>query len=70
MNKKQLQEICYIYLLITQLSQLENPATKAIFLLLLAFQGKNLYRFLNSKRNEYAFSKNTYYRSLNTSTYN
>lgn len=40
------------------------------FLLLLAFQGKNLYRFLDSKRSELAVSKNTYYRFLNTSTYN
>jgi len=40
------------------------------FLLLLVFQGKNLYRFLNSKRKELAVSKNTYYRFLNNSTYN
>lgn len=40
------------------------------FLLLLVFQGKNLYRFLVSKYGEKAFSKNTYYRFLNTSTYN
>ena len=39
-------------------------------LLLLVFQGKNLYRFLNSKRGALAVSKNTYYRFLNTSTYN
>jgi hypothetical protein len=39
-------------------------------LLLLVFQGKNLYRFLNSKRGVLAVSKNTYYRFLNTSTYN
>lgn len=39
-------------------------------LLLLVFQGKNLYRFLDSKRGELAVSKNTYYRFLNTSTYN
>lgn len=40
------------------------------FLLLLVFQGKNLYRFLASKYREKALSKNTYYRFLNTSTYN
>lgn len=40
------------------------------FLLLLVFQGKNLYRFLVSKYGEKALSKNTYYRFLNTSTYN
>jgi len=39
-------------------------------LLLLVFQGKNLYRFLNSKRGALAVSKNTYYRFLNTPTYN
>ena len=39
-------------------------------LLLLAFQGKNLYRYLDSKYQETAASKNTYYRFLNTSTYN
>lgn len=32
------------------------------FLLMLVFQGKNLFRFLNSKRKEQAVSKNTYYR--------
>ena len=32
------------------------------FLLLLVFQGKNLFRFLNSKRMDLAVSKNTYYR--------
>ena len=35
------------------------------FLLLLVFQGKNLFRFLNSKRKDQAVSKNTYYRFLN-----
>ena len=40
------------------------------FLLLLVFQGKNLYRYLNSKHGEEAVSKNTYYRFLNTATYN
>lgn len=39
-------------------------------LLLLAFQGKNLYRYLDSKYQETTASKNTYYRFLNTSTYN
>ena len=34
------------------------------FLLLLVFQGKNLFRFLNSKRKDLAVSKNTYYRFL------
>ncbi len=39
------------------------------FLLLLVFQGKNLFRFLNSKRKDRAVSKNTYYRFLNESSY-
>ena len=39
-------------------------------LLLLAFQGKNLLRFLNSKHNDQAVSKNTYYRFLNETSYN
>ena len=40
------------------------------FLLLLAFQGKNLFRFLNSKHKEQAVSKNTYYRFVNETSYN
>lgn len=40
------------------------------FLLLLVFQGKNLFRFLNSKRKEQVFSKNTYYRFLNDTSFN
>lgn len=40
------------------------------FLLLLVFQGKNLFRFLNSKRKFEAVSKNTYYRFLNEPSYN
>ena len=40
------------------------------FLFLLVFQGKNLFRFIDSNRGEEAVSKNTYYRFLNTSTYN
>ena len=40
------------------------------FLLLLVFQGKNLFCFLNSKRKEQAVSKNTYYRFLNETSYN
>lgn len=40
------------------------------FLLLLVFQGKNLFRFLNSKHKEQAVSKNTYYRFLNDTSYN
>lgn len=40
------------------------------FLLLLVFQGKNLFRFLNSKRKEQAVSKNTYYRFLNDTSFN
>jgi hypothetical protein len=39
------------------------------FLILLVFQGKNLYRFLDSNRKDDALSKNTYYRFLNDSTY-
>ena len=40
------------------------------FLLLLVFQGKNLFHFLNSKHKEQAVSKNTYYRFLNETSYN
>ena len=40
------------------------------FLLLLVFQGKNLFRFLNSKRKDQAVSKNTYYRFLNEVSFN
>lgn len=40
------------------------------FLLLLVFQGKNLFRFLNSKHKDQAVSKNTYYRFLNDTSYN
>ena len=40
------------------------------FLLLLVFQGKNLFRFLHSKHRDQAVSKNTYYRFLNESSYN
>lgn len=40
------------------------------FLLLLVFQGKNLFRFLSFKHKEEACSKNTYYRFLNESKYN
>lgn len=40
------------------------------FLFLLVFQGKNLFRFIDSNRGEEAVSKNTYYRFLNASTYN
>lgn len=39
------------------------------FLILLVFQGKNLYRYLDSERKDQALSKNTYYRFLNESTY-
>jgi hypothetical protein len=40
------------------------------FLLLLVYQGKNLFRFLNSKHKDQAVSKNTYYRFLNETSYN
>lgn len=40
------------------------------FLLLLVFQGRNLFRFLNSRHREQAVSKNTYYRFLNETSYN
>lgn len=40
------------------------------FLILLVFQGKNLYRFLTSTRSNSTFSKNSVYRLLNKSTYN
>ena len=40
------------------------------FLLLLVFQGKNLFRFLNSKHKDQAVSKNTYYRFLNDVSFN
>lgn len=39
-------------------------------LILLVFQGKNLYQFLASKKREQIASKNTYYRFLNSSTFN
>ena len=39
------------------------------FLILLVFQGKNLYRFLDSNRKDDSLSKNTYYRFLNNPTY-
>lgn len=40
------------------------------FLLLLVFQNCNLFHFLNSKKQDTAFSKNTYYRFLNEPKYN
>ena len=40
------------------------------FLLLLVFQNCNLYHFLNSKKKDIAFSKNTYYRFLNNASFN
>lgn len=40
------------------------------FLFLLAFQGKNLFRFLNSKHKDQSVSKNTYYRFPNETSYN
>ena len=40
------------------------------FLLLLVFQKCNLYQFLNSKKKDVAFSKNTYYRFLNNTSFN
>ena len=40
------------------------------FLLLLVFQERNLFRFLNSKHKDQAVSKNTYYRFLNETSYN
>lgn len=40
------------------------------FLVMLVFQGKNLFRFLNSKRKDQAVSKNTYYRFLNDTSFN
>ena len=40
------------------------------FLLLLVFQGRNLFRFLTSKHKGQAVSKNTYYRFLNETSYN
>jgi hypothetical protein len=40
------------------------------FLILLVFQGKNLYRFLDSSRGDTTYSKNTMYRLLNDSTHN
>lgn len=40
------------------------------FLLLLVFQGRNLFHFLNSKRKAQAVSKNTYYRFLNDTSFN
>ncbi len=49
----------------------QHPAYEAFqFLLLLVFQGKNLFRFLNSKHKDQAVSKNAYYRFLNETSYN
>ncbi len=39
-------------------------------LILLVFQGKTLYQFLQSKRKDQIASKNTYYRFLNDSSFN
>ena len=39
-------------------------------LILLVFQGKNLYQFLASKKGDQIASKNTYYRFLNNNTFN
>ncbi len=43
---------------------------KSPVLLLLVFQNCNLFHFLNSKKQDMAFSKNTYYRFLNEPRYN
>lgn len=40
------------------------------FLVLLVFQKCNLFHFLNSKKRDTAFSKNTYYRFLNNTSFN
>jgi len=50
----------------------QGHSTYAIFkfLLLLVFQERNLFRFLESERSDQAVSKNTYYRFLNNPTYN
>ena len=40
------------------------------FLLLLVFQNCNLYHFLNSKKQDTAYSKNTYYHFLNRTRFN
>lgn len=40
------------------------------FLLLLVFQNCNLYHFLNSKKQDTAYSKNMYYRFLNQTRFN
>ena len=40
------------------------------FLFFLVFQGKSLFRFLNSKHKDEAVSKNTYYRFLSETSYN
>ena len=40
------------------------------FLLLLVFQNRSLYHFLNSKKQDTAYSKNTYYRFLNQTRFN
>lgn len=40
------------------------------FLLLLVFQNCNLFHFLNSKKQDTAYSKNTYYRFLNNTNFN
>ena len=40
------------------------------FLIMLVFQGQNLFRYLASKKHDCACSKNTYYRFLNDCHYN
>ena len=40
------------------------------FLIMLVFQGENLFRYLESKKRDCACSKNTYYRFLNDSHFN
>ena len=44
--------------------------TVFVFLIMLVFQGQNLFRYLESKKHDCACSKNTYYRFLNDCHFN
>ena len=51
-------------------SNRRSAYTVFTFLIMLVFQGQNLFRYLASKKHDCACSKNTYYRFLNDCHYN
>ena len=51
-------------------SERRSAYTVFTFLIMLVFQGENLFRYLASKKHDCACSKNTYYRFLNNCHYN